>query len=231
MDRKIHIIIPCYNMARYVGETIDSVKAQAAKGWDCIIVDDGSWDNSLDVIREHVGDDSRFRVISTKNHGVAAARNRAVEEAGGGFILPLDADDLLLPWSIGRFKAELKKHPDASLLVPKIRRFGSKPGASAVQDRTWTGYEDLKERCTPTNSSLYRYDDWKRVGGYVPWSQYEDWEFWLRLLYKNDNVVNIPEVLVEYRIHPDSRWHNAVKNHIIEVELIRSMNPEIFGEQ
>lgn len=223
----IHIIIPCYNMARYVGETIDSVKAQTSGGWDCIIVDDGSYDNSADVIRRHTEGDDRFTVISTKNHGVAAARNRAIEYAGGGYILPLDADDRLMPHAIGRFLAEWKRHRDVTLLVPQIRRFGEGI-VPHVQERTWYGYEDLKQRCTPTNSSCYRYVDWKRAGGYAHGTQYEDWEFYLRLLWRNDRVVNIPEVLVEYRIHPDSRWHRAVKNHYIEVEIIKSMNTHIF---
>ena len=87
MDRRIHIIIPCYNLARYVGEAIDSVKAQNADGWDCIVVDDGSTDDSPEVIEAATDGDSRFRVIHTENRGVAAARNLAIEVAGGGFIL------------------------------------------------------------------------------------------------------------------------------------------------
>ena len=226
----IHIIIPCYNMAKYVGETIDSVKAQDRRNaWDCIIVDDGSFDNSGNIIGMMTEGDSRFRVIHTKNHGVAAARNRAIEEAGGGYILPLDADDRLMPGAISKFAAAWKERPDASLLVPQIVRFDAR-GVRSVQERKWEGYEDLKERCTPTNSSCFRWIDWKRVGGYRSWTMYEDWEFWLRLLHYNDRVVNIPHPLVEYRIHKDSRWHKAVQNHVIEVELIKSMNPEIFNK-
>jgi hypothetical protein len=58
---------------------------------------------------------------------------------------------------------------------------------------------------------------------------YEDWEFWIRLLYKNDNVINIPEVLTHYRMRMDSRWHTAVKRHEAEVEIIKQMNKEIYG--
>lgn len=227
MSEKIHVIMPCYNARKYVAEAIASVKAQTLQGWDCIIVDDGSFDGSGDIVDRETEGDDRFRVVHTPNHGVASARNRAIEMAGGGYILPLDADDRLMPCALATFAKTWAEHPDASLLVPQIRRFGD-VRAPAVQKRLWQGYEDLKERCTPSNSSCYRWSDWKRVGGYRVWSQYEDWEFWLRLLRDNDRVVNIPKVLVEYRVHPDSRWHKAVKNHEQEVELIRSMNPDIF---
>lgn len=223
----IHVITPCYNARPYVAEMIDSVKGQTYDGWDCIIVDDGSFDGSGEIIDREVEGDGRFRVFHVKNRGVAAARNRAITEAGGGYILPLDADDRLLPHALETFAQTWEENPDAALLVPQIIRFGNGRNAT-VQERTWYGYEDLKSRCTPTNSSCFKWSDWKRVGGYVPWSMYEDWEFWLRLLYRNDKVVNIPEPLVEYRIHPDSRWHKAVKSHWHEIELIRSMNPEIF---
>lgn len=223
----LHVIIPCYDMAPWVGETVASVKAQKGGGWDCIIVDDGSRDGSGDILDALTEGDPRFRVIHTPNKGVAAARNRAIAEAGGGYILPLDADDRLLPYAVSRFRHEWMRNPGASLLVPRIRRFDAH-GHTSIQHRTWYGYGDLKERCTPTNSSCYRYADWERVGGYRPWSMYEDWEFWLRLLWRNDRVVNIPEVLVEYRVRPGSRWHQAVECHDEEVEYIRTMNPHIF---
>ena len=230
MTTKIHVVIPCYNAKLYIQEAIASLKAQTWKGWDCVIVDDGSTDGSGEIIDEETREDKRFRVFHTKNRGVAAARNYGISQWRGGYVLPLDADDRLMPTALERFAKAWEENPGASLIVPQIRRFGSKKGRFVVQDRQWRGYEDLKTYCSPTNSSCYRWSDWKRIGGYRGWSSYEDWEFWLRLLFQNDYVVNIPEVLVEYRVHPDSRWHKAVKHHDREVEYIRSMNPEIFGE-
>jgi glycosyltransferase involved in cell wall biosynthesis len=217
-------------MRRYVAETIASVKAQTADGWECIIVDDGSGDGSGQLVRSLTAGDDRFIVIGWKrNRGVAAARNSAIHTIEGdeGYVLPLDADDRLLPHAIETFAKTWEAHPDASLLVPQIIRFDPQ-GHRQVQERVWNGYEDLKERCTPTNSSCFKLKDFYRVGGYRSWSMYEDWEFWLRLLYHNDRVVNINEPLVEYRIHGDSRWHKAVRNHDWEVSQIKRMNPQIF---
>lgn len=223
----IHIVIPCYNMEVFVDDAIRSVKSQTSDNWDCIVVDDGSTDSSGRIIDRLTEGDPRFRVIHTRNKGVAHARNLAIREAGDGYILPLDADDVLAPRAVEVFSLFWRAYPDASLLVPRIERFGD--GRLERQERLWTGYEELKRRCTPTNSSCFRYDDWKRVGGYRSWSMYEDWEFWLRLLYKNDNVVNIPEVLVGYRVRPNSRVRKANARHAWEVSLIRRFNPEIFN--
>ena len=226
----ITIIIPCYNASRYIEDCIQSVKRQDTALWKCIIVDDASTDDSRDIISEAIAGDSRFRVIHLKeNRGVAAARNAGIEAAGGGYILPLDADDRLLPNAVKEFSRAADKDPNASLVVPRIRRFGD--CESVEQDRQWYCYEDLKYRCTPSNTSLFRWNDWKYVGGYRSGTMYEDWEFWLRLLYDNAHVVNIPKVLVDYRIHKDSRWHDAVRYHDREVSLIRSMNPKIYGDK
>ena len=227
----ISVIIPCYNAAKYVAETISSVKGQTVSNWECIVVDDGSTDGSGEIIDRLTEGDPRFRVVHAENRGVAAARNHAISLASGEHILPLDADDRLVPVALERFAEAWSENPMASLIVPQIRRFSEKDRVGVVQERTWFGYNDLKIRCTPTNSSSFKKSDWERVGGYRDGLMYEDWEFWLRLLYCNDRVINIPEVLVEYRIHTDSRWHQAVKDHDGEIRKMISINPIIYGRK
>lgn len=229
MSNKISIVIPCHNMAEYIRETITSVKEQTSANWECIIVDDGSWDKSARFIDEYTKDDTRFKVFHTENRGVSDARNLAITHATGRYILPLDADDRLVPEAIECFTQAWRDNPGAALLVPMIERYG--PNVHQIQERKWCGYKDLMRRCTPTNSSCFRKSDWGRVGGYRNGTMYEDWEFWLRLLYKNDNVVNIPQVLIKYRVHDDSRWHKAVKRHKEELQILAQLNPVIFGEK
>lgn len=229
MSNKISIVIPCHNMAEYIRETIASVKAQTSDNWECIIVDDGSWDKSGRFIDEATAGDDRFKVFHTENKGVAAARNFGILNAIGRYILPLDADDCLMPDAIEKFMKAWRDNPGAALLVPMIERYG--PGILQIQDRKWGGYKELIHKCTPTNSSCFRKSDWGRVGGYRHETMYEDWEFWLRLLWKNDTVVNIPEILIRYRVHDDSRWHKAVKRHKEELQILAQLNPLIFGEK
>lgn len=90
----VSVITPCYNGAKYIGETIESVLSQTYKDWEMIIVDDGSSDNSADIIAEYAEKDSRIKYVRQKNSGSAAARNTGIKTAEGQYIALLDADDL-----------------------------------------------------------------------------------------------------------------------------------------
>lgn len=97
MNDKVSIITPCYNGSRYIGETIESVLAQTYTDWEMIIVDDGSKDDSAEIVRGYADRDSRIRLIVQPNGGSANARNHGIREAGGRYIALLDADDLWNP--------------------------------------------------------------------------------------------------------------------------------------
>lgn len=97
MNEKVSIITPCYNGAKYIGETIESVMAQDYEDWEMIIVNDGSSDNSAEVIRQYTAKDPRIRLINQKNGGSANARNHGIREASGRYICLLDADDVWYP--------------------------------------------------------------------------------------------------------------------------------------
>lgn len=93
----VSIITPCYNGAKYIGETIDSVISQTYPDWEMIIVDDGSKDNSAQIVREYAEKDSRITLVQQENAGSAAARNNGIRRAEGQYIALLDADDLWHP--------------------------------------------------------------------------------------------------------------------------------------
>lgn len=90
---EISIIVPVYNMERYLRECLDSIKSQTFTDWECIIINDGSTDSSGAICDEYASADSRFKVMHTPNGGVAAARNRGLQEACGRFIGFVDPDD------------------------------------------------------------------------------------------------------------------------------------------
>lgn len=94
-DSLISIIIPCYNQAKYLPEALESVLAQTHQHWECIIVNDGSTDNTDEVAKEWLTKDERFKYLSMKNGGPSASRNAGIKSAKGEYIQFLDADDLL----------------------------------------------------------------------------------------------------------------------------------------
>ena len=90
---KVSIITHCYNAAQYIASTIQSIQQQTLNDWELLIVDDGSVDNSADIIRSMAKDDSRIRLIQKANGGTASARKLGLEHAQGEYIQFLDADD------------------------------------------------------------------------------------------------------------------------------------------
>lgn len=95
----VSIIIPTYNRAQLIKETVDSILAQTYKKWECIIVDDGSTDNTKDVLFEHYNDDTRIQFYSRPEHkpkGANACRNYGLELSNGEFVLFYDSDDVML---------------------------------------------------------------------------------------------------------------------------------------
>ena len=94
---KISVVIPVYNVARFLQESLDSLSAQTFRDWSCLLVDDGSSDGSSEICRECAARDARFTVKRTENRGPSAARNAGLAWAGGDAVYFCDSDDLLHP--------------------------------------------------------------------------------------------------------------------------------------
>ena len=95
----VTVVTPCYNGAKYLRETIESVLAQTFTDWEMIIVDDCSKDNSVDIIKQYADLDSRIKYLSTPNNtgSPAIPRNLGMEAASGKYIALLDSDDIWYP--------------------------------------------------------------------------------------------------------------------------------------
>ena len=91
---KISIVIPCFNVSKYIEAHIDSILGQTLREWECLFVDDGSTDNTVEVIRKYAEKDSRIKLFEQPHTGVYEARNRAMREAKGEFLAFMDPDDL-----------------------------------------------------------------------------------------------------------------------------------------
>ena len=224
----VTVIIPCYNMERTVGDAIRSVQAQTFKNWNLVVVDDGSTDGSWEQILLAIGEDQRCTAIRKENGGVAAARNAAIERSCSEWILPLDADDKLAPRALYEFALAAQQNPDADLIVPWVHHIS--PEKDWIVRRQWKGYDSLlQNNCLP-NSCMFRRAGWQYAGGYRDGTMYEDWEFWIRYLFPEAKVVVVQKPLIEYAVRPGSRVREAVKRHREEVEIIKQLNPNIYGK-
>lgn len=99
---KISVIVPCYNQEKYIKECLDSLVSQTFKDYEVIVIDDGSTDDSAEIVNEYVKHNKNIRLIRQANQGVVVARNNAIKQAQGTYIYPLDADDKIAPTCLER---------------------------------------------------------------------------------------------------------------------------------
>ena len=93
MSKKVSVVIPVYNVEKYLRRCLDSLVNQTYKNLEFICVNDGSTDNSLEILKEYAAKDSRFIIINQKNQGVALARNNGLNVASGDYLSFVDPDD------------------------------------------------------------------------------------------------------------------------------------------
>lgn len=116
MSDKISIIIPVYNVADYLREALDSVLNQTYTHWEAICINDGSTDNSLDILKEYAHKDSRFIVIDQENGGVSKARNVGLDNASGEYVMFLDPDDYFYPYTCKKAYQKIIKE-DSDIVI------------------------------------------------------------------------------------------------------------------
>ena len=199
---KISVIVPCYNQAQYLDECLQSIENQTFADWECIIVNDGSPDNTEEIAQRWTKKDSRFRYFKQENKGVCAARNFGIECASCEWILPLDADD-----KIGKKYLEFaqKEFSDNyKLIYCKAEFFDNRIGKWILPKYNY--FNQLRENQI-FNAAFFRKSDWGKIGGYDTNLIYgfEDWDFWLSLIELNDKVLQLDYTGFFYRIKQVSR--------------------------
>lgn len=212
-DLLVSVIMPAYNMGKYIVESLESVKNQSYSSWECVVVNDGSTDDTRQKIEMFILGDSRFKLINIDNSGVSAARNIAVKHSKGVYIFPLDGDDCIHEDCIGRCVDKFKTEPDIKLVYTDTRLFGTQSG---IWNLPSFSYVNMLKYNMVHNSSLFLRKDFDRVGGYRANMIYglEDWDFLIALLYgcSERQVVKIEEPLFYYRASHAGRGSTVATN-------------------
>ena len=226
----VSIIVPCYNQAQYLAETLDSVLAQTYSNWECIIVNDGSPDNTEEIAKAYCVKDKKFIYISQDNAGVSMARNNGISISHGEYILPLDGDDLIAPTYLEKAISIFIKNPNTKLVYCEARKFGASMGILELNEYHYDQF--IYYNCL-FSSCLFRKADFLMTNGYNPNMKEgcEDWDFYLSLLHKDDLVYQIPEVLFYYRIHKKSRNTGACNRMDIILRKIALNHPDIYKDK
>jgi glycosyltransferase involved in cell wall biosynthesis len=186
----VSVLTPAFEVARFVGDAVDSVLAQSMPDWEMVVVDDGSRDGTAEAVEARR--DPRIRLLRQENAGVSAARGRAIAAARGDAILFLDADDWLAPDALARLGSALEAAPAAVgaagpyAVVAEASRPGGAPPLRLRALRFAPG--EVLERLLVENlfanggHLLLRREAVRRAGAFLPHLRYgEDWEYWVRL--------------------------------------------------
>lgn len=223
----VSIIVPCYKQAHLLPETLDSVLKQTYRNWECVIVNDGSPDNTSEVANQYIMKDKRFVLLEQKNQGLAMARNNGIKKSQGQYILPLDSDDLIEPSYIEKAIDYFEKNPNTKLVYCKADRFDQKREFWNLPDYK---YELEIWQNVIFCSAVYRRSDYDKTIGYNPNMKggFEDWDFWLSFLKKEDVVFQIPEILFHYRYRKNSMLMNTVDKRENLCKQIYYNHPEIY---
>jgi glycosyltransferase involved in cell wall biosynthesis len=206
----VSVLMPVYNAARYVAEAVESVLAQTFGDFELIVVDDGSTDRSLRILRRFERRDPRVRLVSRENRGLVATLNEMIAMARGELLARLDADDVAMPERFEVQVAYLRDHPDVVCVGTQVH-FMDEFGRFKYNLHPEMDHDEIQElalsgSCPIGHTSvMMRRGPVVAVGGYRPEMEHaEDVDLWLRLG-EVGRIVNLPDVLVKYRLHEQSK--------------------------
>lgn len=231
---QISVIIPCYNQGKYIAECLDSVLAQTYTDYEIIIVNDGSTDNSLEIIAPYLEKNKNIKLINQKNQGVVASRNNAIRQASGKYIYPLDADDKIGKTCLEKLYRKITTS-DYRVVASEVCMFGMRTGYFRQPKFSKLEMYGKHECCVV--SALFYKQDFTDFGGYkMDFNGYsgDDMDYWLNYVDRNYPMYRIPEYLFFYRIKENrqSVWNNFSaeefkKRHQIKEKMLLKYHPKM----
>jgi glycosyltransferase involved in cell wall biosynthesis len=192
----VSVVVPTYNYEQFIGRTLESVQSQTYEHWECVVVDDGSTDDTAGVVARYAEGDGRIRYVRQRNQRQGAAKNNGIRHGRGEYLQFLDADDLIEPRKLERQVEFLERHRDVDIVYGGVRFFltedmGARLHSMWGDDRPWmpgvsgAGEEVLRAltraNIMAINSPLVRRAVVDAVGDFderLPPA--EDWDYWIR---------------------------------------------------
>lgn len=227
----ISVVLPVYNGEKYLAEAIDSILAQTFINFELLIIDDGSTDNSLAILKQYQKLDDRIRLISRENRSLATTLNELIDLARGEWVARMDADDIALPH---RFERQLQwlEQTGADICGSWVKFFGTSNKRIMKHPQTdqaikiellfGTSFAHPTVIMKTSLIKQLRYDK--------TWEKAEDYDLWERAARAGWQMTNVPEVLLLYRQHSTQiTSYTSSKNHILS-QLIRRRHWEFVSE-
>ena len=204
-DTPVDIVMPVYNGAETISQTIDSVLNQTHQAFRLLIVDDGSTDNTEEVCKPYLVDE-RIQYIREDHKGISETLNRGVSLSQTAYVARQDADDVWMPWHLDLLLQELEKNPQLDLIgarvvaeedamTDKIRRNRTN---HLIGEKLWLelAYQNVFNHSTV----IFKRSAYDEAGGYdAKCDGFEDWHLWSRMVTK-DNALVLNVTTTYYRL-------------------------------
>ncbi|MGC1337147.1 MAG: glycosyltransferase [Candidatus Binataceae bacterium] len=232
----VSVVIPTFNRAHVVGQAIESVLAQTLTDFELILVDDGSSDNTAEIVKNFV--DPRVRYVRQSNAGAGLARNRGVDESSADLAAFLDSDDLWMPQKLAASVACAKAHPEVTAVFHDLEwQHGDEVKPSLIRAfsptmRRWLAAQNgsaegvltpreiylmlLEEVPIKPTALIVNKAAFQNCGGFGPVAMAEDWEFLLRFCKRNE-FAYVDQPLAVIRVSAESIHVSHVAENIADV--------------
>jgi glycosyltransferase involved in cell wall biosynthesis len=196
---KVSVIVPVYNGEKYIREAIDSILNQSYKDFEVIVIDDGSKDNTLSIIKEYAG---KIRWKSQKNKGQASAINEGIKMAKGEYVAYLDADDVCMPQRLEIQVKYLDEHPDVGLVYSSFCQVNSIGKIQRIIKAVpYDHFVLLQKDYIARSAVMHRKKCLDKVGLFDEGiTGDDDWDMWIRISEKF-GIGHVERPLVKYRVH------------------------------
>lgn len=206
MKPAITVLMPCYNAQRWLREAIESVLSQTYENFEYILVDDGSTDETLEVINEYASKDRRLNVIAKRNTGLVDSLNVGIKQAKGEWIARLDADDISMPDRLAKQFDFTNRNPQVVLVgggcieIDEGGNFLKQHSYPVKHERLLNRLERLKA-FFPHSSAFFKKDHVLKIGGYnTRFIRSQDWDLWLRIA-ETAPIGCLPDPVIKLRKH------------------------------
>lgn len=203
----VSVLMSCYNGSRWLPEAVESVLSQTLEDFELLLVDDGSRDNTLEIIRGYAARDTRIKVLAKPNTGLADSLNAGLALAKGAWVARVDQDDICGPDRLRKQLSYALGHPGVVLVGSGFAEI-NEAGEVLKAHRYPAGHSALVSRLErlqgffPHSSAFYKAEAARRVGGYNKRiTRAEDWRLWLDLS-SAGGLACLPDLLVKIRKHP-----------------------------
>ena len=220
----VSVVTPMHNAADTIKESVDSVRAQTFQAWEMIVVDDGSEDASVAIVRDIMREEPRLRLLQNDTaKGAAAARNKAIEAAKGRYIAFLDADDVWLEHKLETQLDLMKKNDAAMVYSPYYIADETLSRRRLFVPPPRVAYEDLLKTCSiGCLTAMY---DSKKVGKRLmpDISRRQDYALWLQIVKEFGSAISTDEPTALYRLMRGSVSSNKLRAAIYQWKVYRDI--------